>query len=88
MRHTIAKTILWLLASDIEEAARPLQLCAGQPGGCKAAIHAMQSVFNLSHTEGILLVDAENAFNCLNRSTALKNICVICPSLSNIIINT
>ena len=56
------------------QAAGPLQLCAGQPAGCKAAIHAMRKVFDLSEAEAVLQVDATNAFNCLNRQAALRNI--------------
>ena len=33
-------------------------------------------------TEAILLVDASNAFNSLNRATALRNIQTICPAFS------
>ena len=36
----------------------------------------------------ILLVDASNAFNSLNRKTALHNIRSLCPTLSTILINT
>ena len=40
-RRIIAKAILKIIGSDVEEAAGPLQLCAGQDGGCEAAVHAM-----------------------------------------------
>ncbi len=39
-------------------------------------------------TEAILLVDATNAFNSLNRKTALHNIRSLCPTLSTMLINT
>ena len=39
-------------------------------------------------TEAVILVDASNAFNSLNREAALRNIQQLCPSLSRIIINT
>ena len=29
----------------VEEAAGPLQLCAGQDGGCEAAVHALRNIF-------------------------------------------
>ena len=38
--------------------------------------------------EAVLLVDASNAFNCLNRQVALHNIQTRCPPLANILINT
>lgn len=50
------------------------QLCAGQKAGCEAAVHAMRNVFEDPATEGVLLVDASNAFNNLNRKVALHNI--------------
>ena len=65
-RCIIAKTILHTIEKDIEEAAGPLRVCAGQDGGCEAAVHAMRSIFQDSNTEGCLLVDASNTFNSLN----------------------
>ena len=72
----------------MKDAAGPLQLCAGQDGGCEAAVHAMCSIFQDSETEAVLLVDANNAFNSLNRKGALHNINIICPSIAQILINT
>ena len=43
--------------------------------------------FEDSATDAILFVDAVNAFNKLNRKTALLNIRHICPSISTILIN-
>ena len=39
----------------------------------------MRKVFEDDDTEAILLVDAENAFNNLNRKVALQNIKQLCP---------
>ena len=61
-RRIIAKAILKIIGSDVEEAAGPLQLCAGQDGGCEAAVHAMRSIFK-PETEAVLLVNANIAFN-------------------------
>ncbi len=69
-------------------AAGPLQLCAGHQSGCEAAVHAMRKLFNDPETEAIILVDATNAFNSLNRQNALRNIHHLCPSLSKTLINT
>ena len=80
-----SKAILLILSPDIEEAAGPLQVCAGHVCGCEAAIHAVQQLFNDSASEGVLLVDAENTFNSLNRMAALHNIEVICPSFSSVL---
>ena len=63
-------------------------MCAGQDAGCEAAVHAIRCIFESQDTEAILLVDASNAFNCLNRETALRNTLRLCPSLGRVLINT
>ena len=45
-------------------------------------------IFEDSSIEAIILVDANNAFNSINRKVALHNIQVTCPSFSKILINT
>jgi hypothetical protein len=87
-RRIIAKAILSVVSEDIQQVAGVLQCCAGQKGGCEAAIHAMQSMASKEETEGVLLIDAENAFNSLNRMNAMANIQALCPSLAKIVINT
>ena len=59
---------------DVIEASGSLQVCAGQKSGSEAAIHAMRTIFNADETDAVLLIDASNAFNALNRATALHNI--------------
>ena len=86
-RRIISKAVLWILSNDIQDAAGPLQACTGQTGGCEAAIHAMRIIFNSHDVEGALLIDAENAFNSINRSAALHNIGVLCPPFSRVLIN-
>ena len=41
----------------------------------------------MDSAEGLLLVDAENAFNTLNRKSALHNIQFVCPSFSRVLQN-
>ena len=67
------------MENDVKLAAGPLQTCAGHEAGCEAAIHAMKEIEALKGTEAILLLDATNAFNTINRQAALHNIKVICP---------
>ena len=74
VRRIVGKAILATVMMDILETAGPLQLCAGQDAGCEAAIHAMRSVFSEEGTEAVLLLDASNALNSLNRKVALHNI--------------
>ena len=48
----------------------------------------MKKIFYLEGTDAVILVDAANAFNRLNRAVALHNIRFICPPFSTILINT
>ena len=73
---------------DVIEASGSLQVCAGQKSGSKAAIHAMRTIFYADETDAVLLIDASNAFNALNRATALHNIRVLCPVIATYAINT
>ena len=85
VRRIIAKAILRVIKSDVQSSAGSIQLCAGQIGGAEAAIHAVRELFE---SEAVLLVDAHNAFNSLNRQVALRNIPSLCPSLAPILINS
>ena len=40
------------------------------------------------NTEAVLLIDASNAFNSLNRQVAFYNLQYLCPSLATIFLNT
>ena len=88
VRRIIAKAVLFVTKGDIQEAAGSRQLCAGQIAGTEAAIHAMRSIYSNEDTKAVLLVDASNAFNSLNRQVGLRNARLLCPSLSKILINT
>ena len=88
VRWIIGKAILSVIGVEIQQSAGSLQLCAGQPSGCEAAIHALRHIFDDVTTEAALLVDASNAFNNLNRQLALANISALCPAFSRILINT
>ena len=48
----------------------------------------MREIYEDEETEAILLVDAENAFNKLNRRAAIHNIKQICPSFHRYLANT
>ena len=51
-------------------------------------MHAMHRIFDEDDSEGVLLVDAANVFNYLNRMSALLNIQVLCPAFAKFLINT
>ena len=69
-------------------AAGPLQTCTGIRAGIEASIHAMRRIFEVDDSEAIILVDAENAFNNLNRKAALHNIRELCPPFYQYLHNT
>ena len=58
-----------------------MQLCLGQKCGIEHAIHSLRDSFDDPENEIILLIDAKNAFNVLNRRTALENVKALCSSL-------
>ncbi len=88
IRRIVGKAVMNTLKQDIINNTAPVQLCGGLQGGVEAAIHAVRKIFNDDSTKAILLVDAENAFNSLNRNTALWNLQYICPELFTYILNT
>ena len=45
----------------------------------------MKEVFDDDETEAVILVDASNAFNALNRNVALHNLQMICPLFSTVL---
>ena len=84
----MGKPIAAAINDDIQDAAGPLQVCAGHLSGWEAAVHAMRQVFEAPDTDAVILVDASNAFNSLNRQAALRNIHQLCPALSKVLTNT
>ena len=73
LRRIIGKTITGL-KEDIIHTVGTLQTCAGLESGIEAAIHAVRKSFEEDNSECLLLVDADNAFNKLNRKVSLENI--------------
>ena len=86
-RRIISKAILEVVMDEVRELAGCIQLCVGQEGGCEVGVRAMSRIFDVEDTEAALLVDATNAFNLLNRQTALMNIHVTCPSIATALTN-
>ena len=87
IRRIIGKSVMTLLKGDVTQSAGALQVCAGQDGGCEAAIHAMKKAFESEDCEAVLLVDASNAFNNLNRKVSLENIKLTCLKLGKYLQN-
>ena len=87
LRRIIGKMVVWVLRPDLQEAAGDLQMCVGQEGGCEAGVHAMHAIFNEDETQGIIQVDANNAFNTINRQVFMHNINIICPEIATFVAN-
>ena len=80
LRRIIGKAITRVLKTDMVKATAPIQVCAGLSGGVEAAVHGLRKIFEDEDTEAIILVDADNAFNRLNRAAALHNILYVVQS--------
>ena len=87
-RRIIAKAVLLITRSDIQDATSPRQLCAGKITNIEEATKGMRAQFSCKDTDAVLMVDATNAFTSLNRQMALCNIQHLCPPLTIILINT
>ena len=84
----MGKMVSGFLKEEIKEAAGPLQVCAGHNVGVEAAIHTMSQVFEEEGTDGILLIDASNAFKQMNRSAASHSFQITCKEMAHYVINT
>ena len=73
---------------DVIASSGSLQLSTSQQAGNEAAVHAMNAIFEEENTDAVLLIDASNAFNSLNRASALYNIRIVCPVIATYAINT
>ena len=88
LRRIMGKCVTKVTKPDVIDASGSLQVCAGHKSGSEAAIHAMRELFEHDNSDAVLLIDASNAFNSLNRAAALHNIRVLCPSIATYAINT
>ena len=88
VRRIIGRAIISIIKDDIQAAAGTVQLYAGQEAGCEATVHAMKQVFESPDADAVILVDATNAINTLNRENALRNIQHLCPPIAKVLINT
>ena len=84
LRRIARKVVVSSIFNDIVDSVGSLQVCAGHEAGCKALIHAMNNIFQDKQTEAVLLVDAANAFNAVNRKAYLHNINIICPLIATL----
>ena len=79
------KVVMSIVKDDVTKAVRNLQLCGGQDAGCEPNEHSMHDIFGTNKAETVLLADAENAFNSINRQVFLHNIRHICPPVATFV---
>ena len=82
LRRIIGKAVMHHLKNDVLSAAGNLQLCTGHLSGSEAAVHALREIFEENETEAVLLVDASNAFNSMNRQVMIHNTFILCPTIA------
>ena len=87
VRRIAGKVVVSTIREDITESVVWVQVCAGQETGSEAAVHAMNEIFEEQDTEAVLLLDATNAFNRVNRKVLIHNAKVICPAISTYVNN-
>ena len=85
LRRIVGKAVISIIKPDTLESAGSLQLYVGLPSGCEAIVHTLTKIYAKVSSDAILLVDASNAFNALNRKALLHNIRYICPSMATYI---
>ena len=83
----MGKAVSWVVKKDIVEAVGTLQTCAGMESGIEGAIHAVKRGWDKPGCEAVLLVDADNAFNHINRKVSLENTKSLCPPLHKYLLN-
>ena len=87
MRRITGPIIVDCIRQDLSSIVGNMQLYLGQKCGKQHAIHSLRRTFDGPEYEAILLIDAKNAFNVLNRRTALDNVKALCPSLHVVLQN-
>ena len=87
LRRIAGKVVMFIAKNDVMDSSSNIQMCSGHEAGSEAAIHSMKDMFEKDDTEAVLLVDAANAFNSINREAILHNIRILCPILATYVTN-
>ena len=87
LRRITGKVVVSVLRKDVIASVGSLQVCVGHDAGCEADVHTMHSIFDEENTEAVLLIDAGNAFNAINRKVLLHNVRIVCPEIATYVYN-
>jgi hypothetical protein len=89
LRRIVGKAVCFVTREDVELVCESNQLCAGLQCGIEGAIHAVSDLLRENDNDyGVLMVDARNAFNSINRIAMLWNTRILWPRASRFIFNT
>ena len=68
----------------------PSYICVSVRAGIEGAVHVFNDLFEINKSDGwgVLLIDADSAFNSLNRTAALRNMRMLWPRCSQFLFNT
>ena len=86
-KRIVTAVLIQNFRGKTQNATGPMQACGGTRSGVEAAVHTMSGLFDDSTAECILFVDADNAFNRLNRQAAPHNKSCICLEVSTFLKN-
>ena len=86
-RRICAKAVLVITRPDIKEASANANLCGGQEAAVQAIFHAVTELFEGDECDAVLLADANQGYQRLNRKVALHNLNIICPILYIVAVN-
>ena len=86
LQRVMGKVMMSAFSEDVTTASSDDQMC-GRSSGSEAAINAMRRMFQHENSDAVILVDAANAFNNLNRKVFLHNVEFICPEIATYVNN-
>ena len=81
LRRIIGKVVVSAIKEEVISSVGSLQVYAGQWIGYEV-IHATDLIFKEENTDAVLLIDAENAFNLINREAFIDSVKIICPAFA------
>ena len=86
-RRICAKAVLVITRPDIKEASANANLCGGQEAAVQAIFHAVTELFEGDECDAVLLADANQGYQRLNRKVALHNLKITCPIMYIVAVN-
>ena len=86
LRRIMGKVVMAAFSEDVVRGSSDAQIC-GRSSGSEGAVHAMRRMYANERTEAVILVDATNAFNNINREALIHNIKHVCPEIATYVTN-